>query len=218
MNIDPMQTPPNLPHVSIVFLHGFGERSERYVEHANRFKFPTGFGARFVIPQAPLRESTLKLGKQMHAWLDWIDVKNRVPMRDTVDESSRSIEALIEAEKNSGYPSERIFLVGFSQGGSMALHTALRYPEPLGGVAVLSSYCPTLDSLDSERSAANQHIPMYLAQGMSDKVITPEMGMKARDRLIELGYRPRWTEYDMGHEIGDQELADLSSWIFDSLR
>ena len=201
------------PTASVIFLHGFGEKIDRYVELANQFEFPNEVGVRFVIPQAPLRESSLKPGKEMHAWMDWINVEKRIPMRETIDQSACEIEKFIVRENERGIETHRIFIVGFSQGGSMSLHTALRYRESLGGVVVMSSYCPTLDSLSTERSAANDEIPMFLAQGVYDKVIKPEMGMQARDVLLELGYQASWNEYDIGHKICADEIQDLSRWI-----
>jgi len=47
-------------------------------------------------------------------------------------------------------------MAGFSQGGAIALQTALRYPERLAGVLALSTYLPRAGSLQSERSPANQ--------------------------------------------------------------
>jgi phospholipase/carboxylesterase len=38
-------------------------------------------------------------------------------------------------------------LAGFSQGGAVALHTALRNPKQLAGVMTLSTYLPLAESL-----------------------------------------------------------------------
>ena len=45
----------------------------------------------------------------------------------------RQLRSLIDREKGRGVPSERIVLAGFSQGGAMALHVALRFEEKLAG-------------------------------------------------------------------------------------
>lgn len=42
----------------------------------------------------------------------------------------------------AGIPSNRILLGGFSQGGALALHAALTYPQPLAGVMSLSCWLP----------------------------------------------------------------------------
>lgn len=47
-------------------------------------------------------------------------------------------------EIKSGIPSNRIILGGFSQGGAIALRSAITFPESLAGVVMLSSYFPLL--------------------------------------------------------------------------
>ena len=48
--------------------------------------------------------------------------------------SAAGIETLIRREIGRGIDSTQIIMAGFSQGGAMALFTALRFPEPLAGV------------------------------------------------------------------------------------
>ncbi len=54
--------------------------------------------------------------------------------------SQAEIEALIERQIALGIPAAHIMLAGFSQGGAIVLHTALRYPQKLAGVMALSTY------------------------------------------------------------------------------
>lgn len=49
---------------------------------------------------------------------------------------------LIEEEEEKGIPSNRIVLGGFSQGGALAVYSALRYEKPLAGVVALSCWLP----------------------------------------------------------------------------
>lgn len=49
---------------------------------------------------------------------------------------------LIEEEEKKGISSENVFLGGFSQGGAVALYTALTYEKPLAGVVGLSTWLP----------------------------------------------------------------------------
>ena len=56
--------------------------------------------------------------------------------------SATAVTALIDRELERGIPAERIVLAGFSQGGAIALHTALREPRALAGVLALSTYLP----------------------------------------------------------------------------
>lgn len=49
---------------------------------------------------------------------------------------------MIAAEVQAGIESKNILLGGFSQGGALALYSALTYPETLAGVAALSCWLP----------------------------------------------------------------------------
>lgn len=56
--------------------------------------------------------------------------------------SAELVRKLIDEEIKSGIPSHRIIVGGFSQGGALALYTAVTYPKRLGGVLPLSSWLP----------------------------------------------------------------------------
>jgi len=90
------------------------------------------------------------------------------------------IEKLISEEKGKACRRQKIVMAGFSQGGAIALQTALRYPERLAGVLALSTYLPLAGSLQSERSPANQGIPIFMAHGSYDDIIPLRRGEESR--------------------------------------
>ena len=100
----------------------------------------------------------------------------------------------------------------------MALHTGLRYPERLGGIAALSCALPLADKLAGEAAPANRDVPVFMAHGAQDLVIPLSRGAEARDRLLAQGYRVDWHEYRMPHSVCAEEIADLSAWLRGILR
>lgn len=52
------------------------------------------------------------------------------------------VHSLIAEEVAVGIPTKRIVLGGFSQGGALAMFSALTFPEPLAGIIALSSWLP----------------------------------------------------------------------------
>ena len=123
------------------------------------------------------------------------------------------VEDLIAAEKARGIPAERIVLAGFSQGCAMTLQTGLRSPHKLAGLLCLSGYVPLRDTLPSERHAANQATPIYLAHGNADGVIPLQRAQQSRDLLRSLGYPVEWHEYPMQHSVCPQEIIDIGHWL-----
>ena len=65
-----------------------------------------------------------------------------------------TVHQLLEAEEQSGTPTNRIVLGGFSQGGALAIYSALTYPRQLGGLLCLSGYAllhkKLIELIDSE--------------------------------------------------------------------
>ena len=141
---------------------------------------------RFVFPHAPVRPVTINGGMAMRAWYD-ISGSTATRREDDagIRASAAAVTALIDREVERGMPTERIVLAGFSQGGAIALHTALREPRPLGGVLALSTYLPLAGTLAAERSAANAGVPIFMAHGTADNVLA------ARARRSPRGARSR---------------------------
>ena len=95
----------------------------------------------------------------------------------------------------------------------MALFTALRWPQPLAGIAALSCYVLLADSLPREASPANAHVPIFMAHGTMDPVVPFAMGTESRDQLRAAGLAVDWHEYPMPHTICSEELEDLRRWL-----
>lgn len=57
-----------------------------------------------------------------------------------VDESISYVNNLIEQEVEGGIPHERILVGGFSQGGHIALRTALQHNSKLAGCVAMSTW------------------------------------------------------------------------------
>ena len=119
-----------------------------------------------------------------------------------VRESQTYIESLINKEVARGIPANRIVLAGFSQGGAIALHTALRQKQALAGVLALSTYLPLHASLEKEKTAANQNTPIFMAHGTFDKVITLERPAASLLKYCKRNTtRFNWHEYPMAHSV-----------------
>lgn len=192
---------------SVIWLHGLGADGHDFEPVAHALNLPH---IRFVLPHAPYRPVTLNHGYDMRAWYDIFGLQS-----DSAQDShgiramQTEHDALIAAELARGRSSQQIVLAGFSQGGAMCLHTATRYPQPLGGVFALSTYLPLADTLDDELHAANRQLPIWMAHGRYDSIITLETAQRSCDRLREVGLPVSWQVYDMPHSVCEEELNDI---------
>ena len=124
---------------SVIWLHGLGADGRDFEPIVPQLQLPSSLPVRFVFPHAPHRPITVNQGYVMRAWYDIVamDVTHGEDARG-IAASQRALEALIARERARGLAASRVVLAGFSQGGAIALHTALRHTDRLAGVLVLS--------------------------------------------------------------------------------
>ena len=201
-----------IPRYSIIWLHGLGADGQDFVPIANVLKLPVV--VRYVFPHAPRRPVTINGGFVMRAWYD-IASQSMDAQQDAagICASQIAVEALIGQEMERGIVAGNIFLAGFSQGGAIALHTALRQVSSLAGVLALSCYLPLADSAAREVLTSTRATPIFMAHGRNDPVIPYALGAVSRDALLEFGYAVEWHEYAMQHSVCEEELRDIEDWL-----
>jgi len=206
--------PAEPPAASVILLHGLGADGWDFVPIVDELELPESLPVRFVFPHAPLRPVTVNNGYVMRAWYD---IKSFAPEGRAhaagLEESARRVNDYLRNEIALGVPSSRVVLAGFSQGGAVALHAGLRFPERLGGLLALSCYLPFLETLAAEKSAANLDVPILMCHGRMDPVVPIGLGLEARDALMAKGYALEWHEYPMQHEVCAAEIAKVARWL-----
>lgn len=179
---------------------------------ADELKLPVA--VRYIFPDAPMRPVTINGGMVMRAWYDIVSPSMAAQQDAAGIRASQSlIEALIAQEVQRNIAPGNIYLAGFSQGGAIALHTALRHPVPLGGVLALSTYLPLAGKAAGEALPGTRDTPIFMAHGRGDPVIPYELGAGSRDALLGLGYTVVWHEYAMQHSVCEEELRDIEVWL-----
>ena len=221
MNLDAIEieTAPN-PTASVIILHGLGADGNDFVPVAHELDLKAVGPVRFIFPHAPTRPVTLNNGYVMRAWYDIFGLDANQRREDDVGlrASQALVEALIAKEKARGVKATRIVLAGFSQGCAMTLMTGLRHDERLAGLVGLSGYLPLAAKAEAERHAANRDVPIFLAHGTIDPVITIDRARVSRDALVAMGHAVEWHEYAMPHSVCAEEIADLRQWLVTRLK
>jgi phospholipase/carboxylesterase len=208
-------TPPSDVNAVVIWLHGLGADGHDFEPIVAELNLPDRHGFRFVFPHAPYRPISINNGYVMRGWYDIQEADLSLDEDEAgVRESSARIAALISSEQQHyGVATDRILLAGFSQGGAVALHTALRYPETLAGVIALSTYVPLMGTVASERHSANQQLPIFMAHGHHDPIIALSHARASREHLQQLGYRIDWHSYSMEHSVVPEEIDEISAWL-----
>ncbi|HEX9189626.1 MAG TPA: alpha/beta hydrolase-fold protein [Vicinamibacteria bacterium] len=199
---------------AVVLMHGLGADGHDFESLVPELRLPGSPSVRFVFPHAPVRPVTINAGFRMRAWYDIAALDRRAAEDDHgIRRSAEAIGALVRRERERGIPADRIVLAGFSQGGAMALFTALRWPERLGGVVGLSCYLPLAATLADEAHPANAALPVFLAHGSFDPVVPLPLGEGSREILRARGYDVGWHTYPMPHSVCAAEIEDLRGWL-----
>ena len=202
------------PLYSIIWLHGLGADGHDFESIVPELTLQKAEHINFIFPNAPVQAVTINGGMKMRSWYDILDMSlDREVAVEDIYLSSAQLVDIIQSEIDKGIKAENILLAGFSQGGVIALHTGLRYPEKLAGILALSTYMPTTEQLKTERTAVNDDICIFMAHGTMDNVVYPQIAQASYQRLKALDYSISWHEYPMQHSLCMEEIMDISDFI-----
>jgi phospholipase/carboxylesterase len=185
-----IETAPD-PDAAVVWMHGLGADGHDFEPIVPELRLPATARVRFVFALAGVRRED----------------------EAGVRQSARQIEALLARERQRGIAPRRIVIAGFSQGGAMALHVGLRYPDRLAGILALSCYLPLAGALDAELSPANRDVPIFWAHALHDPMIPLAMAEQGREQLAARGYQIEWHHYPIPHSVSAEEIADVARWL-----
>jgi phospholipase/carboxylesterase len=205
-----METGAN-PLAAVIWLHGLGADGHDFEPIVPELRLTKA--VRFIFPHAPVRAVTINNGMRMRAWYDIFQFGGGPEDEKGLRESEGLLRGLIDAEKAKGIASGKIVLAGFSQGGAIVLQTGLRHPERLAGIMALSTYLPIAATLDKEKSAANQDLPIFMAHGTYDDIIPLRRAEQSKDLLEKSGYPVQWKTYPMPHSVSPEEIRDIQQFL-----
>lgn len=206
------------PQGSVIWLHGLGADGHDFEPIVPELRLPAELALRFVFPHAPVRPVTINNGMSMRAWYDILTLDRDGPADDAgVRDSGRILDQLIERELERGIAADKIVVAGFSQGGAIAMHSALRSKHKLAGLMALSTYLPISHAFEDEvvKSAHSGHtdLPIFMAHGSLDPMLPMALGRDSAELLIAHGFNVEWHEYPMAHSVCAEEIDDVRNWL-----
>ncbi len=206
------------PTATVIWMHGLGADGHDFEPIVPELGLPASLHVRFIFPHAPVRPVTLNNGMSMRAWYDILELGGAREDGEGLRASQAAVGALIAGEEARGIVAGRIVLAGFSQGGAIAFQAGLRHPQRLAGLMALSTYLPLAGTVEAERHVANRDVPIFMAHGNADPMISIGRAQQSRKMLEALGYPIEWHEYPMPHSVCPPEIADISGWLVRILR
>ena len=189
----------------IILLHGFGATMYDLAGLAPAIS-ETGYV--YACPNAPVAMD-IGGGQVGFGWTPPDGFNDPEWAQRSEDLLDRSIAEMFGAtDANPG----TTVLLGFSQGGGLAYRYGLIRPDVFAGVVALSTGFTRADGFDQTLPLQRLQ-PIFIGHGTQDPVVPVESGRTAKSHLVELGYAPQHHEYPIGHEISDEEIRDLATWL-----
>jgi predicted esterase len=185
---------------AMIMIHGRGAGAEDILSLAPQFPYDN---MAFLAPEAESRS--------------WYPYSFIVPMAQNEPGASSAmtvINSLVMEAELTGILRERIFLLGFSQGGCLVLEYAARYPAHYGAVFGLSGGLmgPPGTSWENEKSLDGT--PVFIGCSDVDPHIPRSRVEESADVLRTLGASVELELYPgMGHEISGAELEQINAII-----
>ena len=199
---------------AVIWLHGLGADGHDFEPLLRQWGLADELAVRFVLPHAPVQPVTLNGGMRMRAWYDIYDLRfDGTEDIAGIENARRMLLDLIERERHRGIDTRNILLAGFSQGGALVLHTALRYPQPLAGVLILSAWLPAAGRLASEKRADPGQFSVRMDHGTRDQVVPYPAAQKSVQAIQAEGYQVDFHSYTMEHSLGPEQISSLHDWL-----
>ena len=190
----------------LVFLHGSGDSGPGVRSWAD----PTGaferrlrsLGVVCSWPSAPARPYSLMGGAQSAVWFDRTALLPSGPEdHDGVATSCEQVSALIAEHRAAQAPHMcKVAVVGFSQGGCLALHVgsgARAAKDGIDAVVCISSFLPN----DSTVRSAPGGPPLFMLHGSDDRMVPAPWGKETAEALRSSGRSVQWELYRAEHEL-----------------
>ena len=192
--------PPDRARAAVVLLHGRYGTAEDILSLTHALSEPE---IAYVAPQAPGNT--------------WYPLSFLAPIDQNEPALSlalATVDAVVGAIAQAGVPAGRVVLIGFSQGGCLALEYAARNARRYGGVAGLSSGLIGPPCTPRNYAGSLAGTPVFLGCSDVDAHI-PEWRVHESTQVLRgLGADVTERIYPgMGHLISDDEIAHLQRLV-----
>ncbi len=199
----------------VIGLHGYGSNYERFSDLFQRpYKTDTSKKSMKIgfIYAAPCAPYPMAVGSEPgYSWTirqEGLDEKTIKLDADYI--SSLALELL----KSFNVDTNRVYLLGFSQGASMAYNIGLNRPERFKGVIAFGGWMDTvLVSGEALKKAGAKGMRVFIAHGKDDRVVPLEASQNAYKRLKDAGLDVQLNQFEGGHEVPMETLEFAMEWM-----
>jgi phospholipase/carboxylesterase len=203
---------------TVVLLHGYGSSADKWMPFTQTLRIPGG--GRFYFPQGP--ENTvppdgpvdgrawwrLNLGAFVRPGQPLPDLSQSAP--PGIKSASTLVVDLLRYVDQTSHG--RVVLGGFSQGAMLASEVAFMTDATVHAL-VLLSVTPVNEAAWQRGFARRRGLPVFMAHGRTDNVLSFALAERLRDQLRTAGLSVVWIPFADGHEIPAEVVTALNTFL-----
>lgn len=177
----PIFKPKGHTRYLVVFFHGIGANGQDLIDFAHSWS-PSLPETEFFAPDAPFPFDMAPIGRQWFS-LQTMDIS---ALQEGIRTAQEYVNTTLDhALAQRSLTDDKLALVGFSQGGMVALYSALRRPKSCAAVV---SFSGALIEDDTTTFSKKPNIPIFLSHGDQDAVVPFEALSVAENLLKQEGF------------------------------
>lgn len=183
-----------------VLLHGRGSNAEDMLGLAEEF---AQRDIAYLAPEAP-----------GHTWYPYSFLAPLSQNEPHLSNALATVGATLDRLAQEGFPAERVALIGFSQGGCLALEYVARNANRYGAVAGLSAGLIGPPGMPRNYAGSLDGTPVFLGCSDIDSHIPLARVHESRDVFEKLGGEVTERIYPgMGHTVNADEIAHVTKLL-----
>ncbi|MBS1209163.1 MAG: phospholipase/carboxylesterase family protein [Proteobacteria bacterium] len=199
-------TPPTHRPPLLVLLHGKGANED------DLFTLAKHFDPRFMV--ISLR-APHEMAPGYYRWYERAETAQGLVFDEAEIEASRTwlIQAINDAVMGLGADPHQVHLLGFGQGGAMALALALTAPRHLRSVVSIAGRLLAASAPFAAPAEAMDHLTLLIQHGTLDERVPHAESVAACALFAELSVKQGFKEYAASHTISPAMLKDALDFL-----
>ena len=191
---------PAAAAATLVLLHGRGATAENILELYAELNLPA---LAALAPQAAsgtwYPQSFLAPIESNQPWLD---------------SAMGRVEAIVHQLLSMGLPSQRIALMGFSQGACLACEFVAQHPRQYGALIAFTGGLIGPAAAQRDYEGSLQGTPVFLGSGDPDPHVPIERVLETQDAFERMGAKVELRRYPgLPHTVNDDELQAARMYL-----